>query len=523
MEQANNVETYLRLIEKCRAQCDEIYYRGQSEKYTNMQPSIARNEGYLKNEGQIYEESIDMMPDEFQALASPLERLSKMQHYGIPTRLVDVTIEPLIALFFAVVDIKSEHPGNVYVYLSKGCDFEDKRVKALSLLATVHNYDLEHLCNEFRDRFEVTINSRELLSLIEKPLFIKHCDELKASNSRLYNQKGAFVICSNVIENGNIKKDLNSLDTINSSMVIRIPYEYKKQIKDELDNLGINDLTVYPELPSVGDYIRTKYNKDNFSLDETYVLMNKKDISIAGARRILFFATLKSPLTTLKPPLTIEQIIETAFGLIDQYRPQYDVITVHIAKNGEDYIMSNWILSAQWINPMLDQKYRPPVPFEINYSDGYYLKKSTSYSTLNDLYKNNAFDDDKTLFRSHQKIYNCIIRIYQEFRIANENYIATNFLELIKKNQEALHNLSIQCRNFAHSIDPGFDDFLYRHHLAVYSLDNLHYLIENDKLNEKKLHHEINRCLTRAKKEIDLIEQHSNQWKKKLKITDLES
>lgn len=40
---------------------------------------------------------------------SGLEFLAKLQHHGIPTRLIDVTYQPLVALWFAVQEL--EHAG----------------------------------------------------------------------------------------------------------------------------------------------------------------------------------------------------------------------------------------------------------------------------------------------------------------------------------------------------------------------------------------------------------------------------
>ena len=61
-----------------------------------------------------------MKQDEFKGLLTPLEELAKLQHYSIPTRLVDVTINPLIALYFAVENTDDLSPGNVLLYLING-------------------------------------------------------------------------------------------------------------------------------------------------------------------------------------------------------------------------------------------------------------------------------------------------------------------------------------------------------------------------------------------------------------------
>lgn len=41
-------------------------------------------------------------PEEFVGLRSNFEVLSKMQHFEFPTRLLDLTENPLVALYFAI-------------------------------------------------------------------------------------------------------------------------------------------------------------------------------------------------------------------------------------------------------------------------------------------------------------------------------------------------------------------------------------------------------------------------------------
>lgn len=138
MNQANSVEQFIGIIEKRFGTYDEKYFRGQFEKWTSIPPSIARDEGYRENESHFYCDSLKLRPSDFEGLNSPIERLSKMQHYEIPTRLTDVTINPLKALYFTVEDTECTSHGNVLVYIRTGKDFNYNHVRVLALLSLMN-------------------------------------------------------------------------------------------------------------------------------------------------------------------------------------------------------------------------------------------------------------------------------------------------------------------------------------------------------------------------------------------------
>lgn len=511
-EQVTTLEEYCTIVEAYSANNDEVYYRGQSGEYHDITPSIARDDGYLEKESQIFSE-VAMRP-EFKNLDSPLEKLSLMQHNHIPTRLVDVSKNPLVALYFAVENTEKKHPGRVYIYTEKGYDIDDKRVKALSFLATIQDYSLDDICRRFSNELGEPITPKEFLLLIKEPVLIKHSYELESSNLRLGHQKGTFIICNNVIKNGKILRKLDSLKSIKPTVVINIPYEYKKQIKNQLEKSSdINELKIYPELPTVGSYIKDKYRMNNFSPDGRYSILEKKDVSIAVAKRISFVISLLSD-------LEIEQIRIVTRDLIAKYKQEYDVIWVYVAKTSDDYIMRNWILSAQWINPGLDDKFKP-IPFKNDYGDGHYFGDHAYWSFLNE-YLRKEFDSDKTLFICHEWLYNTIHPIYQELETENKNYVKESMLTSIEKHKKTLQKTEKIIRTLGMSHSTKFNDFLANYNSAVIYMNNLIIIAGNKRYNDNNLRLNIKSTLEHAKKRLDIIKKEKKKWREELHLTDLE-
>lgn len=512
MEQANSIHNYLRLLERYSGY-KEIYYRGQLEKYPSILPSVARDEGYLCNESSIINEAIRMKADEFSQLHHPLQKLSKLQHYGIPTRLIDVTVDPLIALYFAVENVDDLSNGKVLLYLNNGCDFESDQAKLLSLIATLKDRDIDKVLIEYKSVFNNEITSDIAFAYINKPIFIRYSEELKVLNPRLYNQKGTFLICGNDVVNRTIMNNLKSLDSLTPNMTIRIPYEYKRFIKDELDKkYGINNVVIYPELPSVADYIKQKYKKENFTADGKYSIVQTKNISHGLARRI-------SVVVVLNAHLRIDQIRSIGIDVINIYKRSYDVIWVYIAKTGEDYIVSNWILRGQWINPKLDVRYQPSKLKEAD-GKGYYWEAGNSYSILSDFYNEYVFDTDKNLFIYHQKVWDDFIPIYDMFVQCFKTEDIQAFIDEIINYKKQVSILYSLLQDFGHSKNKEFDDFLNNYEYAVSATYDLYLWLEDDKLNQHEKQYHFLSCLKETRKFADIINENAPKWKTKIGVSE---
>lgn len=76
------------------------FFRGQKNSLWKMCPNVFRN-GALAYEYDSIETALRQRPYDFRECTSDFEILIKLQHYGLGTRLLDVTLNPLVALYFA--------------------------------------------------------------------------------------------------------------------------------------------------------------------------------------------------------------------------------------------------------------------------------------------------------------------------------------------------------------------------------------------------------------------------------------
>ena len=141
-----NINQFLDEIKKIESKNgNSLFYRGHSNKEFKLEPSIYRksNKGdflYIENEDKIYRETIAKVPYDFKG-KNTIESLVLMQHYGVPTRILDLTTNPLVALYFACVGNENED-GEVIVFdipEESTCYFDSDRVTVLANLAKCKN------------------------------------------------------------------------------------------------------------------------------------------------------------------------------------------------------------------------------------------------------------------------------------------------------------------------------------------------------------------------------------------------
>lgn len=137
-----------------------MYYRGQAQVNYTLKPQVFRTDSCRKNERAIYQDMMIACPDDLVPLHSHVDRLAMMQHYQVPTRLLDVTRNPLVALFMATRG-HNEYAGEVFVFApeAKYIKYHDSdTVSVLCSLALLKEEDKIALLNAVNDAIEDCCN-----------------------------------------------------------------------------------------------------------------------------------------------------------------------------------------------------------------------------------------------------------------------------------------------------------------------------------------------------------------------------
>ena len=279
----------------------QIFFRGQSqvgEPEWSITPSVFRS-GRKKQENTIYSFAMTECPQDFVNCNNHCEILSTMQHYGIPTRLVDITKNALVALYFSVVNEKGavldtedgvvfvigaprthikEYDSDVISILASLPRFtqeEQHRIqrKALRLMADgetgIKKFNLEsndvrrlhHEIKKEKPQFEPIINPNDVLDdFIFTP---------QKTNPRIIRQQGAFIIFGLGHEGNYLDESLPEMKNSryydksffeHTPVIldkIKIDKKYKKIILEELRVCGVTQVSLFPELYKLGEYIDT--------------------------------------------------------------------------------------------------------------------------------------------------------------------------------------------------------------------------------------------------------------------------
>lgn len=274
-----SVGTFLETIAKLSPRSGSfLCYRGMRDWTWKNVPGIYRalSVNLLKFERDAVRDLMAVHPSEFSPDTTMFDRLVRMQHYGLPTRLVDVTANPLVALFFATeeVDSKLEPPvdgvvATIDVPNVRKKYFDSDTVSVCANLANMSANEKSSIAKNIalsKTEFNKLPAVDRLLQFIraEKPYFRDSIepDDLKRvwyvtpklSNRRIIAQNGGFLIWGLQVPLSMRPKD----NSIQFGQVL-IEQSQKQAIRRELHGLGINQAALFPEIDHAAAEIIARY------------------------------------------------------------------------------------------------------------------------------------------------------------------------------------------------------------------------------------------------------------------------
>lgn len=271
---ATDVASFLKLLYEAPPEEEaEAFFRGHGTAKYELSPFLLRkwengDPKFLPHEDRLCKELLIAHYDDFQNDQYCFDRLVRMQHFGLPTRMLDITGNPLMALFFACSS-KPQDDGEVIVFqvTSDAVKYYDSdTVSCLSNLSNL-TYEQKNTIDVSleQDKFNKTEAVGKLLHHIksEKGFFEGRitpndlssivCVKAKRTNSRIKSQSGAFLLFGHEAKLPDVGQKGIKISRIT------VKSEEKTKILAELDRINVNDATVYPSISQTADHLREQY------------------------------------------------------------------------------------------------------------------------------------------------------------------------------------------------------------------------------------------------------------------------
>ena len=276
-----------------------FYFRGEGDDSWELRPYIMRKEKAIlrDKEGEMLLDLMSKRPEDFIGATSALSQWVIAQHHGLKTRLLDITRNPLVALFHAC-----EHPsdssgdvlavdGTFHVFVVPKDivkTFESDAVSVVANLAKLPRSEQDRLMgtslapdkNALKEPFDRTNKyfrtMRRLYHYIrqEKPHFKEQIDirdlfrifvvEPQQSFERIRVQSGALLLSAfhERFETEEVLK-LNKNTPIYHHYKLTVPADKKDEIADELKFLNMTREVLFPGLDTAAEAIVKRYEEHN--------------------------------------------------------------------------------------------------------------------------------------------------------------------------------------------------------------------------------------------------------------------
>ncbi|MEK0157891.1 FRG domain-containing protein [Pseudoalteromonas piscicida] len=242
-QEIKSIQDLLEVLGKINPDSKQVWFRGQARSTWNLLPFYMRQNNmpsestFLKK----FKQSAAMLINTNTIPKSDFDWLFLMQHYGVPTRLLDWSESPLVALYFAVESLATHEGEDAALWVLFPTE--------LNMLSRIRNKNEHDYIPSFED-VELTNYSIDSLKSTPNTELLPVATIATRNNARIQAQHGVFTIhhLDNVA--------IDDIEPFEHVIKITIPNDSKEIIKKQLELLGYTKFQLFPELASIGDIIK---------------------------------------------------------------------------------------------------------------------------------------------------------------------------------------------------------------------------------------------------------------------------
>ena len=289
-KEIQTLDQYIKLVNKICLPKDKlsfpnVFFRGEAEASWDIKASLFRvetdkgsyyKEANVKNEKDLIDAVKLQYPQVFEQCPDAISRMVIMKHYGLPTRWLDVTANPLVALYFAcasgsdsdgkvLITKKPMTPiGNIDILASliESVDNSQDVMDIKTLLQYCKYSSIGRVTSENSLQFTIRLFNDITQSFLFQPPY---------NNERIRRQRGAMIFSApfELFDSKDLPKynklkrqnkyceQILSMTFRKSGVILNNMFEKskciiksrnKQRLLNELDLVGINEGYLFPEL-----------------------------------------------------------------------------------------------------------------------------------------------------------------------------------------------------------------------------------------------------------------------------------